>query len=139
MTKICKECGSTRPIEEFKIDKRSADNLATTCNYCLEKREQRAGEDPHTYEAMYIEQKFRCKICNSKVYLSKIRVDHDPETGEVKGLLCVRCNRLLRRSGRDLRVLRAAVGYLAPKPEPTRVGGPPMPGEKIMCKGAGSY
>lgn len=113
MNKVCKDCSMSYPPEFFKSDMRATDNLATVCNYCIKKREKRI-LDPGEYEARYIQQKFRCKICNCKVYLSKILVDCDPQTDEIKGLLCVRCNRLLRQVGRDVRVLTAAAEYLDP-------------------------
>lgn len=109
--KKCRDCGQDRPITVFKSDKRSQDNHATVCQTCLDNRESRV-QNPGEYEALYIKQKFRCAICNCKVFLSKILVDRNPETDGVEGLLCRRCNRLLRQSNRDLRILTAAVDYL---------------------------
>jgi len=117
-TKKCKECRGTLSTEHFKSDMRSTDDLASTCTSCLDDRESRVGENPAMYEALFIKQKFRCAICNRKVHLCKILVDHDPQTDETLGLLCRNCNRLLRLSGRGVRVLTAAAGYLgSPKAE----------------------
>ena len=125
-TKQCKVCMATLTADKFKSDRRSIDNLATICNSCLEEREVHAAENIYLHEALYIKQKFRCAICNRKVFLSKILVDSDPETDETMGLLCRRCNKLLRLADRQIGVLQAAVEYLIPiDPEPVDPPRPP--------------
>lgn len=67
------------------------------------------------YNAMLERQDGRCAICgrteNGKRH--NFDVDHDHETGEVRGLLCNRCNRLLSNARDDLRILERAAGYLS--------------------------
>lgn len=109
--KKCKDCGQDQLVGMFKSDRRSQDDLATVCQTCLDARESRV-QNPGEYEALYIKQKFRCAVCNCKVFLSKILVDRDQITGEIHGLLCRRCNRLLGQVKRDQRILRAVVEYL---------------------------
>ncbi len=45
------------------------------------------------YIELLAKQNGRCPICERK--LTKIQVDHDHETGEIRALLCPRCNTLL--------------------------------------------
>lgn len=44
------------------------------------------------YMEMAKKQKNKCLICNKK---KKLAVDHDHETGVVRGLLCINCNAFL--------------------------------------------
>ncbi len=63
------------------------------------------GLTPEYYQQMYVEQNGCCGICGEhraeKDYRSEEKrhfdIDHDPNTGEVRGLLCWGCNMLLGR------------------------------------------
>ena len=46
------------------------------------------------YERLLKSQKNRCAICE-KTLVNRPQVDHDHKTGEVRGILCVRCNVLV--------------------------------------------
>jgi hypothetical protein len=59
-------------------------------------------------------QQGKCAICGCT--LKKANTDHDHKTGEVRGLLCARCNRALGRFGDRLDLLQAAVAYLLNPP-----------------------
>jgi len=124
--KRCKVCCAAIPIEHFKSDRRSVDNLAAICNSCLKEREEHI-EYPALHEQMLVEQGQRCVICKSPVFLSKILVDRDHKTDEVLGLVCRDCNRALRELRRDPIIVKSMLVYLAPKTEPLRSSGPPMP------------
>lgn len=50
------------------------------------------GVDSVTYERMLQEQNELCKICKHAESGKQLAVDHDWETGEIRGLLCFRCN-----------------------------------------------
>ena len=51
----------------------------------------------------------RCDICNEE---STLCLDHDHVTGEVRGLLCRKCNRALGLLGDSIDGLATAVAYL---------------------------
>lgn len=65
------------------------------------------------YDAMVVAQGGRCKICKGtprgKPFLL---VDHDHDTGAIRGLLCQPCNVGIGHLGDDPQRLRAAAEYL---------------------------
>ena len=50
-------------------------------NLTLEQRKQ-----------LYVDQNGCCSICGIPISYDKTNVDHDHETGKVRGLLCINCN-----------------------------------------------
>jgi hypothetical protein len=65
------------------------------------------------YEAMVAAQEDCCAICgNPPSDKRKLAVDHNHDTGAVRGLLCTTCNVGIGALKDDLRLLRAAVNYL---------------------------
>jgi len=74
--------------------------------YELKKKYNLSLED---YESMLEAQNNRCAICDSE---EKLVVDHDHETGIVRGLLCYSCNRNLIANRRDPCVFIKAAKYL---------------------------
>lgn len=76
------------------------------------------GIDRETYEHMGDEQEWRCAICDE--HETRMRggvrmslcVDHNHDTGEVRRLLCTRCNSTLGYMKEDPELLRRAAEYL---------------------------
>jgi hypothetical protein len=68
------------------------------------------------YDRMLLEQGGLCKICKSSDHKSKrvehFAVDHDHETGQVRGLLCHSCNRGIGYLQDRLEIVEAAAKYL---------------------------
>jgi hypothetical protein len=52
------------------------------------------GITPEDYKRMLVEQDNKCAICNrsQEEFKKKFSVDHNHETGAVRGLLCIPCN-----------------------------------------------
>ena len=70
------------------------------------------------YGALLQAQRGVCAICGRLPREdSSLHVDHDHETGDVRGLLCFQCNNALGDFDDELERLRSAVGYLD-RPEP---------------------
>ena len=70
------------------------------------------------YEAMLASQRGTCAICTRPPGEGRsLHIDHDHETGRIRGLLCFRCNNSLGDLDDDPALLRAALRYLEPPGE----------------------
>lgn len=66
------------------------------------------------YNEMLKKQKDKCAIClkdktNFKISLA---VDHNHQTGKIRGLLCIRCNHLLGNAFDNIKILKQSILYL---------------------------
>lgn len=106
---ICKEC-----INEEEKQRRfnDVDNEKKRLNDHI-KREY--GITLEEYNIMLVKQNGVCAICfkpeNPKV-CKRLSIDHDHETGKVRGLLCRKCNSLLGFVNDSVLHLRSAINYL---------------------------
>lgn len=104
----------------FATDTSKADGFYSKCKQCVAKANQvrRDGRDDCDPEQLLITQERKCAICKGEICLTrknriktKAYVDHDHETGAVRGLLCHRCNCRLG-SIEDTEFLNLALEYL---------------------------
>lgn len=85
------------------------------------------GIDLADYQRMFVEQKGVCAICSepeTEKRLGKTRwlaVDHDHETGDVRGLLCQSCNKAVGLLRDNPELARGAAAYLE-KHRDTKIG-----------------
>lgn len=100
----CRTCGDTTRYVSSKTCR--ACNIASSTAYRValseEERRRRARIGnlrrykltPEQYEAMFAAQGRACAICGtqSPAHKNKWHVDHDHETGAVRGILCGHCN-----------------------------------------------
>jgi len=82
--------------------------------YGRKKALERYGLTPEDYALLLERAGGRCEICGTQDPGAKqsFGVDHDHETGRVRGLLCTTCNAGLGMFGDDLERIRKAVRYL---------------------------
>jgi Recombination endonuclease VII len=66
------------------------------------------------FDRIYQIQQGRCKICkkHSTEFKRNLAVDHNHETGIVRGLLCLNCNRGLGSFQEEKNLLKEAIKYL---------------------------
>ena len=120
-SKLCKECFKQKQREYYKANKQKC-NKASKAYYENHKDnhrdygfKKRYGISLEEYNKILEEQSGVCAICGStepdksKKYLS---VDHDHETGKVRGLLCSYCNRGLGSFKESHGLLKKALEYL---------------------------
>ena len=89
------------------------------------------------YQQIYEAQGRRCAICRIATGAAKrLAVDHDHETGEVRGLLCAPCNRYLARLKNSPEAFARGLAYFidpparAVLPQRAEVDGPPLSDEE---------
>lgn len=70
------------------------------------------GIDVEDYERMLEEQNNGCYICGKEPNGRALDIDHDHETGKVRGLLCSNHNRALGLLNDDVMLMLKSVEYL---------------------------
>lgn len=119
----CKECDNAKARERYKG--KAGDVIRTrNARYQYKKGTQEGNRERllakygltfESYEALLEEQGRRCKICGAlegERGRPMLAVDHDHETGLVRGLLCDPCNRALGMFKDDPEILASAIQYL---------------------------
>lgn len=137
--KTCMKCKVLKPNLAFQKHTHTKDRLRHECRDCTSKYQkvQRVryrgatsrrynlkklfGITTEQYDKMLHEQGGKCAICRTdqsgterSTYLC---VDHDHETGKVRGLLCVTCNMGLGMFKDNVGLMAKAIDYLASSKE----------------------
>jgi len=116
----CNRCDEQKAEDQFPRL-----NFGTyLCRMCLKAAEQsqqlrKQGCSNEQFEAFLEAQDGKCAICGAieghrSRYgtVCRLAVDHDHQTGKVRGLLCNNCNRGLGRFKDSIKHLKAAIRYL---------------------------
>jgi len=66
------------------------------------------------YYEMFAKQKGCCAICgrHQSEFKRALSVDHNHETGEIRGLLCDNCNLMLGKAKESIEILKSVIKYL---------------------------
>lgn len=129
--KRCSVCESTKPSSEFYRRAGNKDGLNRWCKACSYAFKQTSrnrdkertweyarkfGITPHDYDRIAEMQGYKCAVCKRRdsgsKHKTRLSVDHNHITGQVRGLLCDGCNRGIGLLGDDVERLQAAVEYL---------------------------
>ena len=104
----CKKCVKERVAKWQKDNpEKSYINQRNSYDRCL------YGLPKGAREKMIEEQNGQCAICgNIPTTRRGLHIDHDHETGKVRGLLCHGCNTAIGSLGDDIELLRKAIMYL---------------------------
>jgi hypothetical protein len=70
------------------------------------------------YEELLVAQKGGCAICTRLPSSRPLEVDHDHETGRVRGLLCRECNLALGKLGENAKTVGRAYAYMLQQAKP---------------------
>jgi hypothetical protein len=113
----CRQCrkdrgkrrqGNPRVREQERIRNQNPHRLAWNHAHQL----QKYGLTVDAYDAMVLAQKGLCAICARPPGDSRLHVDHCHKTGQVRGLLCGRCNTAIGLLGDDPKILAMAISYI---------------------------
>jgi hypothetical protein len=122
-TKICSKCRKRKRIGakgEFWRNKSTKDGWATWCRSCMKaqrdahpeyeqrRRAREYGLTEVEYQAMVGKP---CPICLNVD--RRMVIDHDHQTGKVRGMICCQCNRALGLMGDTLEAVERACTYLS--------------------------
>ena len=106
--KKCPKCNRILPDREFTPH-------GQYCKLCRRDYDwqYKYGLSPEQYLTMWEEQEGKCKICGKEPPEGEyLHVDHNKETGEVRGLLCKKCNRGLGLFNDNPKCLIRAAEYV---------------------------
>lgn len=86
-------------------------------------RRRKYGLEPHDLSRILARQSGKCAICQAEMVDGSLRndglvVDHCHASGQVRGLLCNKCNKGLGHFNDKPELLRAAATYLTNTPQP---------------------
>ncbi len=96
--------------DAYKAEYRTSDNHKRAWRRWYLK--DKYGITPERYDAMLERQGGLCAICEQPPQKTLLHVDHDHDTGRVRGLLCFSCNVALGYLKHDLDRLASAMTYL---------------------------
>ena len=107
--KQCRSCGVEKPLEKFEITRQ-------ICNSCRSRQKVLAKFklSVDEYNKLFELQQGRCGICgkHQTEFDKALAIDHDHETNNVRGLLCMMCNTALGKFNDNKEALYAAIRYL---------------------------
>lgn len=111
---ICAKCHIEKTEEEFYVRKDRNNRPTSRCKKCIYVDQRRYSTirkyriSERVYQAL---SENGCNICG--VYTEKrLNIDHDHDTGMVRGVLCSRCNLTLGNVKDDISLLEKMIEYL---------------------------
>lgn len=121
--KPCKLCGEVLPFDSFYRHSSNKDGRQNRCKPCvvdLARNSQlrtKYGITMADFEELLEKQGGVCALCGNPPGFTgrsdaRLNVDHDHETGEIRALLCMKCNCGLGNFRDDPDLLLAAILYL---------------------------
>ena len=112
----CRSCKEMVSFENMPL-RHSDKKFDSYCTPCVSEKmrvknlENKYGITIKEYNTLLDAQDGVCAICFG-VEKNKLCVDHDHDTGEVRGLLCSKCNRGIGLLGDKVDALQRAIDYL---------------------------
>ncbi len=139
-TQVCGSCSIEKLLSEFTPHATSRTGLSKKCRKCISRDATKVrppsdvrrirrdnhfrqyGIDVAIYDSLFRAQGGRCASCRREETrrirgrISNLCVDHDHDTGDVRGLLCSRCNVAVGLLRDDVALVSSLLAYLCGSP-----------------------
>lgn len=125
VVKECTKCHKVLPLNAFHAHPKTKDRRQSWCKECKKEynrsvkvsseksaeynRKALYGITEEEYQSLVVKQHGLCGICSKA---KPLVVDHDHNTNDVRGLLCINCNVILGHAKDQVAVLKSAIVYL---------------------------
>lgn len=134
--KFCRKCKVEKELSEFRISKKGyVSSYCTECHNLMGREWRKANPEKaktpkevalkhylrkfygltvDQYEAKLKEQNGCCAVCkkHSSEFKRRLAVDHNHQTGQIRGLLCVNCNNGLGCLKEDVKIIKDMIVYI---------------------------
>lgn len=129
--KTCPNCSVEKPLSDYwknqssciecmKWKQKNYWNSRTPKKRLEQHLKYKYGIEPETFLATWEKQDGKCAICEEALpdlltYDNRRRgyaIDHNHDTGDFRGILCLMCNTLLGMANDNVEVLKQAIKYL---------------------------
>ena len=120
--KICTQCDIQKSYDSFSVNQYGKNNRILrrpVCKECYDKKNKIPSKARKEYEKKYQRKKivdyFFCPVCEKTKELkfqNAICLDHNHETGEIRGYLCGSCNSSIGKFHEDIGNLERAIKWL---------------------------
>ena len=118
--KICTICNTKKSLDEFF--RYPSNHYHSCCKICSKEKSQKYHKDTYRYakygitkeqfDELFKSQDGKCPICTIELK-KEIHIDHDHLTGQVRGVLCGKCNKGLGQFNDNIESLTNAIKYLS--------------------------
>lgn len=121
--KQCSKCQQIKSLDCYHKASNTTDGYYPSCKECRKKLptytdinrraslKRNYGLTIEQKQDMIDEQDGKCKICGVPVTMSDC-VDHCHKTGNIRGILCQDCNKMLGYAKDNVKILTEAIKYL---------------------------
>lgn len=131
--KSCTKCGDEKSLKEFHKDKRAKSGLQSQCKECTKEwyrspvgkislrkahLKQQYSITLDEYDELLEKQEHCCAICGIHSSMANLgggnhlAVDHNHDTGQIRGLLCATCNTGIGKFKESVATLQSAINYI---------------------------
>lgn len=117
--KCCIDCKEFKSLDEYYDNKA---RKTSVCKDCSHKRASKYHKNTYRYakygitkeqfDELFKSQDGKCPICTIELK-EEIHIDHDHTTGQVRGILCGKCNKGLGQFNDNIESLTNAIKYLS--------------------------